>query len=287
MHQTIHTVVFEEKPGGGNPCPVTLDADGLSAEEMQAMTFASGEESAFLMKPSRGDCDVKVRYFVPLHEMEMCTHATIGSVTVLVETGRVTASPVRLDTVLGPVSVDWEREDGGIKVSLSQFLPRFAEENPTAEEVCRALRITPDKLADLPIESAATSRFKLLVPLKEKETVYGLEPDFEYLWSLCDKYHTTGFYPFAPEPGGGPRLFCARQFPCRAGYPEDPATGVAASALSAYLIRHGLLPLTDGWSDITVRQGEAMGKPSLVGAACLIENGQITATRVSGKARLG
>ena len=110
MHQTIHTVVFEEKPGGGNPCPVTLDADELSTEEMQAMTFASGEESSFLMKPTREDCDVKIRYFVPLHEMEMCSHDTIGAVTVLVKTGRVTASPVRLETALGQVMVDWEMD---------------------------------------------------------------------------------------------------------------------------------------------------------------------------------
>ena len=101
MHQTIHTVVFEEKPGGGNPAPVTLDADRLSAEEMQAMAFRFGEESVFLMKPARGDCDVKARYFVPLHEMEMCTHDTIAAVTVLVKTGRAKSSPVRLETALG------------------------------------------------------------------------------------------------------------------------------------------------------------------------------------------
>ncbi len=286
MHQTIHTVVFEEKPGGGNPAPVTLDADELSTEEMQAMCFAFGEESAFLMQPTRDDCDVKARYFVPLHEMEMCTHDTIGCVTVLVKTGRVTKSPVRLETALGQVLVDWEPDGDAVKVSLSQFLPRFSENVPTAEELCRALRITPDKLADLPVESVATSRFKLIVPLTDKETVYGLEPDYEYLWSLCDKYQTTGFYPWAPEPGGDPKLFCARQFPCRAGYPEDPATGVAASALSAYMIRHALIPLAEGWNEITVRQGEAMGKPSLIYAACFIEGDEVTTTRVSGKARL-
>ena len=103
---------------------------------------------------------------------------------------------------------------------------------------------------------------------------------------ICDKYGTTGFYPYAKEPGDDPFLFCARQFPCRAGYPEDPATGVAASALSAYLIRHALIPLKDGWNEITVRQGEAMGRPSLIYAACLMEGGKVTATRISGKARL-
>ena len=286
MHQTIHTVVFEEKPGGGNPAPVTLDADRLSAEEMQAMAFRFGEESVFLMKPARGDCDVKARYFVPLHEMEMCTHDTIAAVTVLVKTGRAKSSPVRLETALGRVLVDWESDGDRVKVSLSQFLPRFTDVNPTKEEICAALRITADKLADLPIESAATSRFKLIVPLKAKETVYGLSPDFELLWSLCDKYKTTGFYPYAPEPGGDGMLFCARQFPCRAGYPEDPATGVAASALSAYLLRHRLIPLREGWNEITVRQGEAMGRPSIIQAACFLDNGKVTATRVSGSARL-
>jgi len=287
MHQTIHTIVFEEKAGGGNPAPVTLDADDLSAEDMQAMAHSWGEESVFLMKPSRDDCDVRARYFVPLHEMEMCSHDTIGAVTVLVGTGRVTASPVRLETALGQVLVDWEKDGEEVKVSLSQFLPRYAEKNPTAEEVCKALRIRPDQLADLPIESSATSRLKLIVPLKDRETVYALDPDYEALWSLCDKYGTTGFYPYAPEHGNDPLLFCARQFPCRAGYPEDPATGVAASALNAYLLRHELIPLKEGWNEITVRQGEAMGRPSIIYAACYVENGEVTATRISGKARLG
>ena len=286
MYQTIHTVVFEEKPGGGNPAPVTLDADELSTEEMQAMAHRFGEESVFLMKPTRDDCDVKARYFVPLHEMEMCSHDTIGAVTALVKTGRAAASPVRLETALGQVLVDWEADGDDVKVSLSQFLPRVQESAPTAEELCRALNVAPEQLAPLPVESCATSRFKLIVPLADKETLYALEPDYEYLWSLCDKYQTTGFYPYAKEPGDDPFLFCARQFPCRAGYPEDPATGVAASALSAYLIRRRLIPLADGWNEITVRQGEAMGRPCIIYAACYLENGAVTATRISGKARL-
>jgi len=286
MHSTIHTVVFEEKPGGGNPCPVTLDADELTTEEMQAMTKAFGEESAFLMRPTRPDCDVKARYFVPLHEMEMCLHATIGSATVLVETGRITKSPIFYETFYGPVRIDWERKEDGIEVGVEQFLPKFLAENPTREEVCRALRIDEKELAELPIESAATSRYKLIVPLRSRATVYALEPDYEYLWALCDRYGTTGFYPYAPEDGGDGTLFCARQFPKRAGYPEDPATGVAASALCAYLVRRRLIPVREGWNAVTIRQGESMGRPSVIGAACRVENGEITGTKVCGRAYL-
>ena len=69
------------------PESVTLHADELSTEQMQKMTHSSGEESVFLLRPTRPDCDVKARYFVPLHEMGMCLHATIGSAYILVEKG--------------------------------------------------------------------------------------------------------------------------------------------------------------------------------------------------------
>lgn len=287
MFRTIHTVVFQAGEGGGNPCPVTLDADELTAEQMQAMTREFGQESAFLMRPTLPGCHVKARYFVPLHEMEMCIHATIGSATVLVETGIFDASPIVFETAFGPVQVRWERRDGQIDVSVEQFLPKFMERNPSAEEVCRALRIATEDLAPRPIQSVATSRFKLIVPLRSRAVVDGLNPDFEMLWALCDQYETTGFYVCAQEmdESGNP-VFCARQFPKRAGYPEDPATGVAASALGAYVTAHHLLPVDEGWNGCTVFQGFAMGKPSVIYADTLVEAGQIAGTRVRGNAYL-
>ena len=287
MAQTIHTVVFQAQEGGGNPCPVTLEADGLSAEEMQRMTLGFGEESAFLMRPTRPDCDVKARYFVPLHEMEMCIHATIGSAVVLVERGVFQRSPIVYETSFGPVQVDWERGEKGIEVGVHQFLPRYMERNPSGEEVCRALGIGPEDLGEGPIQSVATTRWKLVVPLRCREVLDGLQPDFEALWALCDQYETTGFYPYAMERGqAGEPVFFARQFPKRAGYNEDPATGVAASALGAYLAGHRIVPVSEGWNSYTIFQGFAMGRPSVIKSDVRIEGGAIAGTRVRGSARL-
>lgn len=284
--QTYQTVVFEAKPGGGNPCPVTLDADALTEEQMQRMTREFGFESVYLMQSAREDCDWRARYFVPLHEMEMCVHATIGSVFVLVSTGRVTQSPVFYETAFGKIQIDWERDGDDIRVSVHQFAPRFAESNPTAQEVCKALGIAPEQLAPLPIESAATSRMKLIVPLRSREVLDGLEPDFEALWALCDRYDTTGFYPFAMEQEDGQPVFYARQFPKRAGYPEDPATGVAASALGAYLAQHRVTALRDGWNRFVVMQGFAMHRPSILLSDIELSGGKIVHTRVAGTARM-
>ena len=283
MFETIHTIVFQARDGGGNPCPVTINADGLTTDQMQAMTHDFGAESAFLMKATRTDCDIKVRYFLPLHETDMCMHATVGSRTVLVRRGLCQTSPIMLETNLGPMRVEWEMRGEQIDVAVEQFLPKYQQTAPTVEELCQALRIAPNALAGGPIQSVSTSRFKLLIPLISKSILNDLEPDFELLWSLCDRCETTGFYPFVLEKDN---VLYTRQFPKRAGYNEDPATGVAASALAAYLVEYRKVPVQERWNCFTIFQGEAMGRPSVIYADVFVEENEITRTRIRGNAKI-
>lgn len=285
MLETVNTVVFQAGEGGGNPCPVTLDADDLTVDEMQAITCESGAESAFLMRATRPDCDIKVKYFMPLHETDMCMHATVGSVTVLIKWDMCQKSPIIFETNLGPMQVDWSVKSQEIDVAVEQFLPQYKEIVPSVKEVCQALRIDPDDLADVPICSVSTSRFKLMVPLRSKAVLDSLDPDLENLWAVCDRYETTGFYPFVLDTEDNSVLY-ARQFPKRAGYNEDPATGVAASALAAYLIKYQLVPTQAGWNQFTIFQGEAMGRPSVICSDVFVEDGQITRTRIRGNAQI-
>lgn len=285
--QTIHTVVFQAREGGGNPCPVTLDADGLTAEQMQAIAKDLGEEAAFLMRSEREDCHYKIRYFLPLREIEMCIHATIASATVLVKRAGINHSPIMFETSYGPLRVDWKETNGEIQVGVTQFLPEFSQTNPGKDEVCRALGVAADDLAQGPIQSVATSRLKLMVPLKSRKTLDALAPDFEALWTLCDTYDTTGLYPFVLERDeAGGQVIYARQFPRRAGYDEDPATGVAASALGAYLIEHQIVPVKEGCNWFKIMQGFAMGRPSVIYAEVDLKDQKICATRVRGVAKL-
>lgn len=283
--KTFHTIVFQYKPGGGNPCPITVEADDLSAEQMQKMAYDFQQESAFLMKPVTPGCDVKARYFVPLHEMEMCVHATVASTMVLVDQGFIDHSPILFDSHYGPMPVFWERKNGKILVQVEQMPPRFQAKRPTDEELCQVLGIPQEALGKGPVESVATSRLKLIIPLAAPYWVDHVQPDFPALWKLCDDCQTTGFYIFAPqstEPGN--IAFHARQFPDKSGYNEDPATGVAASALGAYLVQHRMIPVQEGWNHCVIYQGEAMGRPSIIRANTLIEKGEIRKTCVGGSA---
>ena len=283
MPETVDTVVFKAADGGGNPCPVTLFADGLTPERMQEMSRASGQEASFVMSPDAPDCDFRVRYFLPLHELSMCMHATIGTSVVLVEKGLARRSPFYFQSERGRVRVDWERDfDGTVNVFVEQFAPEFSEEVPPVGTISGVLGISEDEIAPLPIVNASTSRFKLLVPLVSRAVLDGLSPKWESMWDMCDACNSTGVYAFAIEDGE----IYARQFPNRGGYNEDPATGVAASALGAYFVNYGILPVADGWNSIQVKQGFAMGRPSVIRADTRVENGRITSVRVGGTAEI-
>lgn len=285
----IRTIVFAKAPEGGNPCPIVFEADQLSSAQMQGLAARFGVETAFVLAANEPDCPVRLRYFVPQHEMEMCGHATVGVVSVLVKQNRLTVPPVRVETALGPISVDWRHDEKGVFVTVEQFAPTFSDATPTCAEVASALQI-PETAIDFdvaPIQTVSVSRSKTIVPIQGRDVLDRLNPDFERLWSLCDQYKSTGFYLFTLDTESGDADAEARQFPRRAGYNEDPATGVAACALAVYFTEHAVLGARhEGWHEFTIEQGHSMGRPSVLQAAAKVKDGRIVRTRLGGRATI-
>lgn len=282
----IHTIVFQNGPNGGNPCPVVLDGDDLTAEHGKHLAATFGAETIIILNPKDCDSDFGLRYFVPKYEMEMCVHGTIAATTLLKKMGRISKTPVKIETALGQITAGYKNEGDELRVTVFQFPPKFSDLNPRADEVCSVLRIPLTAIAKNqgPIVSVSTSRPKLIIPIASSDILNGIEPDFEMLWKLCDQYETTGFYPFSKDAAGSSNVYSARQFPKRAGYNEDPATGVAACALGAYLTRFN--SCDSGWHYFNVHQGYAMGKPSILEVGSYLEKEYITKTSVSGKAHV-
>ncbi len=276
----VHTTVFPDGPDGGNPCPVIVDGNDINSQQGCALAKQFGAETIVIGQPESTESVCSLRYFVPQYEMEMCIHGTIAAITVLAQQERITTSPVKIDTALGPISVEWQGDENDLLVTVYQFPPKFAQNNPSIDEVASVLRLSSSafNMVSGPIQSVSTSRYKLIVPLASEKILDELEPDFEALWGLCDKYETTGLYPFSTESG----IYSARQFPRRAGYNEDPATGVAACALGAYLAKYNEMP--DGWQQFQIRQGYAMKKPSQITSGILLKNQKIIEACVSGQA---
>jgi trans-2,3-dihydro-3-hydroxyanthranilate isomerase len=258
----LHFVrVFAAASGGGNPAPVVLDADNLSADEMKAVAERYGHESVFVCAARDVSHMYRLRFFVPHHEMEMCGHATLGALWLLRQLGRWTSGSASLETLSGIVEVRVDERTQAIAVSQPEGVVTSIEDERLHTEICRVLQIDPGDLDSIGIVNATTSRTKTLIPFRSVERLNATKPLFAEVRDLCDELGSTGLYPFAVD-RMNPLAVHARQFPRSSGYAEDAATGIAAAATFYGALRYGLLGQAE--SGMTVYQGYAMGKPSSI-----------------------
>lgn len=253
--------VFTVDGQGGNPCPIVVDASGMSASEMQDVARRHGHESGFVLPAQSDDFDATFRFFVPNHEMEMCGHATIGALWLLARHGRLPSDTVRISTRSGPVIGFISRDrDGEPSIEITQpagkTVPLTASQS---EDVLRALAVGSDAIGRAAPCNAVTSRIKTLIPMRSPEALNALDPAAEAVEAVCGRIGSTGLYPFAVIDREA-RLFEARQFPRSSGYREDAATGIAAAALAFGLLDNGLVAPND--DEIRILQGRAMGRLS-------------------------
>ncbi len=258
--------VFAASPGGGNPAPIVLDAAGMSDAEMQAVAVSSGHESAFVLPPRAGSMDdFEFRFWVPKHEMSMCGHATIGAVWLLHRAGQLPSSEVKIGTASGRVLARIDDADPAhVVVEISQpegIVEPLPDPIITRADICEILGTSLSELAELPVLNARTSRTKTLIPMRSVAALAALAPRFDRIEAFCTRISSTGLYPYAVIDQES-RRFDARQFPQSSGYPEDPATGIAAAALAFGLVHAGIAERTA--DAIFISQGVAMGRPSTI-----------------------
>jgi PhzF family phenazine biosynthesis protein len=253
--------VFTLGGKGGNPCPIVTDAGRLTPVEMKEIAHRFGHESGFVLPPRNSDYDFTFRYWVPNHEMEMCGHATIGALWLLANQGRLSGrESLRIETLSGPVTGFVRSEADGPSVQITQPLGKVVALDPEQEkDVLDTLKLERKDLLDVPLLNASTSRVKTLIPVRDPDRLNALKSDMSAVEAVCTRIGSTGLYPYAilDRPG---RSFEARQFPRSSGYPEDAATGIAATALTFGLLREGLIDPDD--REVRVIQGRAMGSPS-------------------------
>src|SRR6476660_4673346 len=122
-------VAFSDRPEGGNPAGVVLEAAGLGDDQMLAIAAELGySETAFLL-------GTDIRYFSPLAEVPFCGHATIATAVAVAE--RDGPGELTLTTASGPVAVTTRRDADGRFVATLTSVP------------ARITGITPEDLHDL------------------------------------------------------------------------------------------------------------------------------------------
>lgn len=260
--QILRYAAFTDTPNGGNPAGVVLDADLLTAGQMQVIAADLGyAESAFVSERSTGGA--RLRYFAPEAEIPFCGHATIAVAVALAELDG--AGPLLLSTPVGVLDVGTAYDGGGrLVASLVTVDPwvRGLDED-VRRGLLGSLRLRETDLSpDLPVLLAFAGNVHPIVPVRNAAVLRGLDNDYG---ALKDLMADAGWgATVAVVHRISPRVFEARNpFP-PGGLREDPATGSAAASLGAYLRHLGEVtpPVR-----ITVHQGSDVGRPSTITVA--------------------
>lgn len=271
MHNALRYVVcdvFTDRPLTGNQLAVFTNAGSLRPETMQALAREMAfSESVFVTRAEQGG-HARIRIFTPSRELPFAGHPTLGAAFVLGQPMQVEL--IRLETGAGIVPVQLTRE--GPKVvfgRMDQPLPRVSAFEPTGP-LFDALGVAGSLL---PVERYELGPSHIYVCLSSAEQVAAVRPDFAALATVAD----AGINVFA----GAGSEYTTRMFAPSHGVNEDAATGSAAGPLAVHLARHGRIAYGQ---EITIAQGEQIGRPSTLYASAHAEAGELSRVEVGGAA---
>lgn len=246
---------FSAQPQGGNPAGVWIGENLPAVQSMQSIAAEVGYSETVFITPGSGKSRL-VRYYSPEAEVSFCGHATIAAGVLLGELEG--DGTYHLETAVGVVPVT-TRFDGGVRVAaLTSVEPRHtpAEKLLVAEALAALGWHETDLDQAIPPACAYAGAWHLVLATREWARLAQLDYDFFRLKTLMLAKNLTTLQLVWREKDD---LFHSRNpFPV-GGVVEDPATGAAAAALGGYLRDAGLMPAP---ASITIRQGEAMGRPS-------------------------
>ena len=209
MHQVD---AFTSKPFGGNPAAVCLLSEPRADDWMQLVAREMNlSETAFLLR--KGD-DLRLRWFTPAAEVDLCGHATLATAHVAWDVGLLAPDePARFQTRSGELRATRT----GKLIELD--FPSWPQE---------PIQLTPELAGAIGAEPryACRSHDDLFVIVDSEEVVRGLDPDLAALAKLARR--VVSVTAAASDPAFD---FVSRSFGPSVGIDEDPVCGSAHCCL--------------------------------------------------------
>jgi len=256
-YRTVNVFTIEGDRLSGNPLCVFEDGRGLSDAQMQAVARQVNlSETTFVLPATQPAATARVRIFTPSFEMPFAGHPTLGTAHVVREV-RGAGDRLALEMKAGIVPVTASGDTWTLRAAQA---PRTTAPGASRQELASMLGL-PERALRSPPLWVNTGSDQFILPLAHPDDVRAARPNAEllqrhgvsseriepmaYVWARGDDgVITARFFFFA---GGG--------------VVEDPATGSACANLGGWFLATGAaLPLK-----ATVRQGDAVGRPSRLG----------------------
>src|ERR1700747_3093286 len=262
MERRFYTLdVFTTTRFEGNPLGVITAGDGLEADSMLAISREMNlSETVFVQKPTEDNALARLRIFTTREELKLAGHPVIGTWFLLAELGVVPAQEggvhISQQTGAGVLPVEIRFKEGRPqRVTMTQMEAAFRPAKINKKALAAALGLSAkDFDPRLAPEYVSTGIFNLMVPLRNRAALGKIVMNMIELRKVLGKSATMAYCFTCGENG---KAFSRGMLPWELY--EDAATGSAAGALGAYLVKNG--KLAPG-NTLTILQGAEMGRPS-------------------------
>jgi trans-2,3-dihydro-3-hydroxyanthranilate isomerase len=261
-HRIAWLDVFAERPLAGNGLAVVDDADGVADDAMLNLARELRlSETTFVQSAQSGEADYRNRIFTVEMEIPFAGHPSLGTAVAVARWRGLERASFVQETRAGLQPIEVSTDGGRWRAEMVQNVAEFGTE-VDADAALGAVGIDPaDGHPDLPPQVVSTGLPTAIVPLFDPGPLAWAAPDFDAIdAALKDAEPRAGETPtfylvwFDPEAGQARARMFSRAVPGG----EDPATGSAAGPLGAYLAERA------GWGRLVIRQGEEMGRPSVL-----------------------
>jgi trans-2,3-dihydro-3-hydroxyanthranilate isomerase len=284
--------VFTDRPFGGNPVAVVLDADGLSTAQMQAISleFNYGE-TTFVLPPHDPAHTAHIRIFTARAEVPFAGHPNVGTAFLLAREREARGDPqvdaFVFEEAAGLVPLTLLR-NAGVTVGAELLAPEsLSVRSQVRREIaaqCLSLESDNISAAVHPPQILSVGLPFLVVEVASRDALRAAKPNLTAYEALLPLDGADGVYVYAVDEretsSAGELVLHARMFAPFDGTLEDPATGSATAATIAFLAQLGRPPSADRrWR---VHQGVDMGRPSLLLGRTTVRNGEVESVHIGG-----
>lgn len=279
---------FTKEKFKGNPAGVVINADGLSDENMQSIARElNNSETAFIFSPTNSDSDYTIRYFTPSIEVPSCGHATIAALYAKALEDNLETCVLRINTKIGilPIEIEKTYDDYQITMTQAAFTLSPPFDDIQTAKLLSALNLNISDLDQkCPIQIASTGHSKVMLGIKSRQKLNGLQPDMKALTMLSDEIGCNGYFVFTFDSDDQDILTYGRMFAPAIGISEDPVTGNANGPLGGYLVQNKLVDFQDNYIEFNARQGEKINRLGTVNVQVTAYNGQPILIKIKGNA---
>lgn len=291
MRLKFHTLdVFTTERFCGNPLAVVLDADALDTAAMHKIAREFNlSETVFVMTSAKPAHTAKIRIFTPGGEVPFAGHPTVGTAALLAElrspeTNGERDALIVLEENIGTVRVG-VRQRPGMTAHAEFDAPKLPEPTagvPSVDLLAAALGLIPSEIG---LENHRPTAYSgglpfIFVPVQTLAAMSKADIHMAHWAPAFGATHAP--YMYCRETVHASSNFHARMFAPNMGISEDPATGSAAVAFAAVVVRFD--SPRDGMHKKIIEQGFEMGRPSFIEMSLAVKQGKLETVRIGGHA---